>query len=85
MNSEISLRMADGAETSGIRAGARVSQGKVIGRVGASGVVTGPHLDYHLTKRGEFVNPLAEQRKLPSGGPISLASLTAFEAVRNDA
>jgi len=68
-----------------IRPGVRVSQGDVIGRVGASGVVTGPHLDYRLTKRGVFVNPLVEQRKLPPGDPISAESLRAFEAARDEA
>ena len=71
--------------TTRIRPGVRVSQGDVIGRVGASGVATGPHLDYRLTKRGVFVNPLVEQRKLPAGDPISADSLTAFEAVRDEA
>jgi len=68
-----------------IRPGVRVSQGDVIGRVGASGVVTGPHLDYRLAKRGVFVNPLVEQRKLPPGDPISAESLRAFEAGRDEA
>jgi hypothetical protein len=38
-----------------------------------------------LSKRGVFVNPLVEQRKLPAGDPISTDSLTAFEAVRDEA
>lgn len=75
----IRLRHANGFQTyylhlssiaKGLRPGVRVSQGDVIGRVGASGVVTGPHLDYRLTKGGVFVNPLVEQRKLPPGEPI---------------
>jgi murein DD-endopeptidase MepM/ murein hydrolase activator NlpD len=73
------------AIASGIRPGARVAQGDVIGRVGASGVVTGPHLDYRLTKRGVFVNPLVEQRNMPPGDPVSAGSLAAFEAARDDA
>lgn len=90
----IHLRHANGYHTyylhlssmaKGIRPGVRVSQGGVIGRVGTSGVVTGPHLDYRLTKRGVFVNPLVEQRKLPPGDPISADSLKAFEAARGEA
>lgn len=69
----------------GLRSGTRVSQGDVIGPVGASGVVTGPHLDYRLTKHGVFVNPLVEQRRLPAGDPISAGLLKAFEAVRDEA
>jgi murein DD-endopeptidase MepM/ murein hydrolase activator NlpD len=43
----------------GIRPGVRVAQGEVIGYVGASGLATGPHLDYRVTRNGRFVNPLA--------------------------
>ena len=45
----------------GVRAGARVSQRQVIGYVGATGLATGPHLDYRVSKHGEFVNPLGEK------------------------
>jgi murein DD-endopeptidase MepM/ murein hydrolase activator NlpD len=88
------LRHANGYQTyylhlsafaKGLRPGTRVSQGDVIGRVGASGVVTGPHLDYRLAKHGVFVNPLVELRKLPPGDPISPESLTTFEATRDAA
>ena len=42
----------------GIRKGVRVSQGQVIGYVGASGRVTGPHLHYEVRINGRPVNPL---------------------------
>jgi murein DD-endopeptidase MepM/ murein hydrolase activator NlpD len=67
----------------GIRAGARVAQGDVIGFVGASGTATGPHLDYRLRKNGVFVNPLAEHRKLPPGEPIPGVHLAAFRESRD--
>ena len=67
----------------GIRSGARVEQGQVIGRVGASGTATGPHLDYRLRKNGIFVNPLAEHRKLPPGEPIPAAHVASFRASRD--
>lgn len=41
----------------GIRAGKRVDQGDVIGRVGSTGLSTGPHLHYTLYKRGKAINP----------------------------
>ena len=67
----------------GIRAGARVTQGQVIGRVGATGTATGPHLDYRLRRNGVFVNPRAEHAKLPPGEPIPAAHLPAFRQARD--
>ncbi len=43
----------------GVKNGARVSQGDVIGYVGSSGWSTGPHLDYRVKLNGSWVNPLA--------------------------
>ena len=68
------------AFAAGIRAGAHVDQGALIGRVGATGDATGPHLDYRLRKNGVFVNPLIEHRKLPPGEPIPDTQLAAFRS-----
>jgi murein DD-endopeptidase MepM/ murein hydrolase activator NlpD len=38
--------------------GAQVYTGQVIGRVGSSGLSTGPHLHYGLEKDGRYINPL---------------------------
>ncbi len=41
----------------GLRAGSRVSQGDVIGYVGATGLATGPHLDYRVKHHDRWINP----------------------------
>ena len=69
----------------GIRKGARVTQGQMIGRVGATGLATGPHLDYRMRKNDTFVNPLLEHRRLPPGDPVPEQHLEAFERVRDEA
>jgi murein DD-endopeptidase MepM/ murein hydrolase activator NlpD len=83
----IQIRHASGYETwyahlngiaRGARSGARVRQGQLIGTVGATGIATGPHLDYRMKQGGRFVNPMA-QRFLP-GAPIPKAKKEAFRA-----
>lgn len=73
------------AFASGIRAGAAVEQGQTIGRVGASGLATGPHLHYGLTKNGAFVNPLLEHRNMPPGDPVPASELESFSVERDKA
>jgi murein DD-endopeptidase MepM/ murein hydrolase activator NlpD len=89
----VHLRHASGFETyylhlsaiaRGVRSGARVDQGQLIGRVGATGTATGPHLDYRLKKNGVFVNPLIEHRKLPPGEPVPAAQIASFHAQRDE-
>ena len=67
----------------GIRAGVRVSQGQRIGYVGSTGLSTGPHLHYGLTKNGVFVNPVVEHRNMPPGEPIPAPAMAAFLEVRD--
>jgi len=43
----------------GIRVGAKVKGGDVIGYVGSSGESTGPHLDYRIQYLGSYINPLS--------------------------
>lgn len=70
---------------SGVREGARVSQGQVIGYVGATGTATGPHLDYRILKNGRYVDPIAEHRRMPKGETIAPSALPAFLARRDEA
>ncbi len=52
----------------GIRPGRRVRQGQVIAYVGTTGLSTGPHLDFRITRRGRALNPLST--RLPAGMPV---------------
>jgi murein DD-endopeptidase MepM/ murein hydrolase activator NlpD len=47
----------------GIRGGAKVKRGDIVGYVGSSGESTGPHLDYRITLRGSYINPLSYRFK----------------------
>jgi murein DD-endopeptidase MepM/ murein hydrolase activator NlpD len=68
-----------------VRAGQHVRQGDLIGRVGSSGLATGPHLDYRVKRAGVFINPLAAQREMPPADPISPAQMSRFAAARDEA
>ena len=52
-----------------VRTGQRVSQGQTIGRVGSTGLATGPHVCYRFWKNGVQVDPL--RLKLPNTEPMS--------------
>ena len=88
---QVHLRHVSGLESyylhlsafaSGIRAGARVEQGQLIGRVGSTGTATGPHLDYRLRRNGVFVDPRREHARQPPGEPIPAALLADFHDLR---
>ena len=66
---------------SGLRVGDRVSQGQVIGYVGATGLATGPHLHYEFLVNGVHVDPLSV--RLPVSDPIPAAERSAFLAQSN--
>jgi murein DD-endopeptidase MepM/ murein hydrolase activator NlpD len=42
----------------GVRPGTRVSQGDIVGYVGATGLATAPHLDYRVQHRGRWIDPM---------------------------
>ena len=47
----------------GIKAGAKVKSGDIVGYVGSSGESTGPHLDYRIKLGGSYINPLSYRFK----------------------
>ncbi len=62
----------------GIKRGGRVSQGQVIGYVGATGLASGPHLHYEFRINGAQRNPLA--MKLPTAYPLDRRYRAQFSA-----
>lgn len=52
-----------------VRRGQRVSQGQVIGKVGSTGLATGPHVCYRFWKNGVQVDPLSQ--KFPNTEPMN--------------
>ncbi len=65
----------------GVDVGDRVHQKQVIGYVGATGLATGPHLDYRIRKDGRFVNP--STLRMPAGDPIPPEAQPRFAAARD--
>jgi murein DD-endopeptidase MepM/ murein hydrolase activator NlpD len=60
-----------------VRAGQTVAQGQRIGAVGATGIATGPHLDFRLRRNGAFVN--FERLKSPRAAQLAAREMKAFQ------
>lgn len=83
------VRHANGYQTSynhqsalakGIKPGAKVRQGQVIGYVGSTGLSTGNHLHYELIVNGRKVDPM--RVRLPVGRILKGEDLATFEKER---
>jgi len=60
----------------GVRRGKKVYQGQVIGYVGATGLATGPHLDFRISKNGRYYNFL--KMRLPRAASVKEAYFDDF-------
>ncbi|MEA3363962.1 MAG: M23 family metallopeptidase [Thermodesulfobacteriota bacterium] len=59
--------------------GRRVDQGQVIAYVGSTGMSTGPHLDFRMTRHGKPINPL--KIKAPAAKSVSKEHLAEFQTL----
>ncbi len=79
-NGYVSSYNHQSAIAKGVREGARVTQGQVIGYVGTTGQSTGAHLHYELIVNGAKVDPL--KVRLPGGKSLDGKALAKFEQER---
>jgi murein DD-endopeptidase MepM/ murein hydrolase activator NlpD len=85
----VHLRHGEGLETMYlhlsrvlVRPGARVEQGQVVGLVGATGLATGPHLDFRVLRRGRYVNPAS--LIVPPAPPVGPGDSARFAELRRE-
>ena len=64
-----------------VRRGQSVTQGQLIGKVGSTGMSTGPHLHYEMKIGGKHIDPM--RAKLPVVEPLPKSERPAFEATRD--
>jgi len=59
-----------------VRRGQHVTQGQIIGKVGSTGLATGPHVCYRFWKNGKQVDAL--KLKLPNSAPMDKKNKPRF-------
>lgn len=66
----------------GIRSGARVRQGDIIAYTGATGLASGPHLDYRVKHHNRWIDPLT--LKGVRDEPIPAAKMASYRRWRDE-
>lgn len=64
----------------GIETGKYVVQGELLGYVGSSGLSTGPHLDFRVTRNGSPIDPL--KMESPPVDPVKPENRETFDLVK---
>jgi murein DD-endopeptidase MepM/ murein hydrolase activator NlpD len=80
-NGYVSSYNHQNAIAKGIRAGAKVHQGQVIGWVGSTGRSTGPHIHYEIAVNGNRVDPLTV--RFPDASALKGQALADFSQQRD--
>jgi len=63
-----------------VRPGQAVRQGQIVARSGQTGLATGPHLDFRVSRHGQFLNFL--RLKLPPAESVANKDMTEFAALK---
>jgi murein DD-endopeptidase MepM/ murein hydrolase activator NlpD len=64
----------------GLRVGQQVAQKQLLGFVGATGLATGPHLDFRLSQNGRYLDPM--RMRIDAGEPVPPRARSRFAKVK---